>query len=670
MLATACALVSTAVVPRPTNVGAQAQVGAMATVVPAGEAPIAIALDDERSRAFFLAAGDNRITVFDWQAGQVVGAFPAPPHPSALAFRPMGSTLYVTSYSEGEVVALDATTGATRWSALVGPNPYAVAVDHRQNRLYVTNAGEATISVLDASSGQPVATIATGPLPYGVVADPSSGRAYFTTRGDDRAHVLDGTTNKVLSSEPVAWGPVDLAVDPTHGRVFVSGMDADALTVLSLDGEVVGRVPVASLPFAVAASVGGDRVYVTSIGSSTVQEVDPVCGTVPRSFPVGRNPVAAAVDAASRHLFVANADDGTVTLITLPPGGESPCTPSTSSSTTSSSSTTLTTSSSSTTSTTAGSTSTSTTSTSTTSTSTSSSTTTVPGGTPNLVKDPSFEPPGVPAVSSFSSYGPPATRNLGAWTIAGGGVDVVGPDAAVAADGKQFLDLNGNGFGKGVIYQDVATTAGHRYRVSLRMAGNPNGPPVRKTLAVDFADASETFTFDTTGHSNQALGWTEMSFVAPACLGATSRVTLRSLTESSEDRGPNVDLVSVVDTAESSAPATCQSTTTSTTTTTTPTTTPTTTTTTARTATTSTSTTTTTTPTTTTSASTTTTTITTTTTPTTTTPPGIPQPGGRCDPPSGPVSALLYWMATGLGGDGPISAILRRVAAVLCAFGL
>lgn len=88
-------------------------------------------------------------------------------------------------------------------------------------------------------------------------------------------------------------------------------------------------------------------------------------------------------------------------------------------------------------------------------------------------------------------------------------VDLVGPGAAGAAEGRYFIDLNGNSdAGPGAIHQDIATVSGHRYAVTFQLAGNPNDDPAAKTLVVKVGDRSQTFSFNVADHTNDSLGWT------------------------------------------------------------------------------------------------------------------------------------------------------------------
>jgi choice-of-anchor C domain-containing protein len=164
-----------------------------------------------------------------------------------------------------------------------------------------------------------------------------------------------------------------------------------------------------------------------------------------------------------------------------------------------------------------------------------------------LVTSGGFEPPGAATVSSFESLkGPTGAAKLGpGWEIVAGSIDLVGPASGQAAEGVQFVDLNGNDpIGPGTISQVVNTLPGHVYRLSFRMAGNPNGDPVVKTLDASFGTTTQSFSFNITGHTNLNLGWVEQTLDTLSC-ESEQRITLRTTTTG--QRGPNVDAVSVVD---------------------------------------------------------------------------------------------------------------------------
>lgn len=135
--------------------------------------------------------------------------------------------------------------------------------------------------------------------------------------------------------------------------------------------------------------------------------------------------------------------------------------------------------------------------------------TAVPSRSPNaaegasLLRNSGFEDPALPKGWAYQTVTAGKAPGLGAWTIQRGSVDVVAAPGATAATGGQFIDLNGNDTkDAGIITQEVSGTAGHKYRLSFQLAGNPNGDPPLKTLDVSLGDKKQSFSFDTKGHTN------------------------------------------------------------------------------------------------------------------------------------------------------------------------
>jgi choice-of-anchor C domain-containing protein len=130
----------------------------------------------------------------------------------------------------------------------------------------------------------------------------------------------------------------------------------------------------------------------------------------------------------------------------------------------------------------------------------------------------------------------------GGWRVVSGSVDVV--RIGVAADGAQWLDLNGAGAGS--IEQDVPTTPGQQYRLRFSLAANPDpacGPPRVVKLRVVWENAAiRTYSFDTTGHDFDHMGWVRKAFGVTAS-GASAIVRFFSLTQDPPECGPAIDAV-------------------------------------------------------------------------------------------------------------------------------
>ncbi len=162
----------------------------------------------------------------------------------------------------------------------------------------------------------------------------------------------------------------------------------------------------------------------------------------------------------------------------------------------------------------------------------------------NLLRDGSFETTGT--IIDTSTYVTYQDANIGSWLVSHGSVDHVGFEQGTAFDGTHFIDLNGNAGGTpGLLQQLVPTDRTRRYKVAFHLSGNPNGAPAVKQLEVTFGAVRRTFSFDTTGRTNAALGWRREEFVADPDCNTATMLTFRSLTEG--DKGPNIDAVVVTD---------------------------------------------------------------------------------------------------------------------------
>src|SRR5215470_1726853 len=116
----------------------------------------------------------------------------------------------------------------------------------------------------------------------------------------------------------------------------------------------------------------------------------------------------------------------------------------------------------------------------------------------NVVVNGSFETFGTNIIGWNSTEG---------WTWAGA--------TTTAADGQAFVFLSGN------LYQDLPTVPGQVYRLRYAVAGNPayQGPTPLQTFWA--GNLVATTVFDTTGHSNENLGWIYITNNVLATAGTT-----------------------------------------------------------------------------------------------------------------------------------------------------
>lgn len=155
----------------------------------------------------------------------------------------------------------------------------------------------------------------------------------------------------------------------------------------------------------------------------------------------------------------------------------------------------------------------------------------------SIVTNGSFESPGSFA-GSFKTYNAGSTAITG-WTVGSGSVDLIN-SYWQAADGSYSLDMSGGSAGS--IWQTISgLLTGKSYILSFALAGNPDRAGV-KSLTAEVSGTSGTYTFDSTGKSRSAMGWTTetLGFTASG-----NSATLRFTSNTNNAYGPALDNVSV-----------------------------------------------------------------------------------------------------------------------------
>lgn len=156
----------------------------------------------------------------------------------------------------------------------------------------------------------------------------------------------------------------------------------------------------------------------------------------------------------------------------------------------------------------------------------------------NLVSNGGFELPLL--LNAYVTY--PIGSAINGWTIESGTADLVRASYWDPFSGVQSLDLSGTS--AGTIYQDVPTVPGQSYYLDFAQAGNNGGAPIIKTNQVWWNGALlDTVAFNTTGHSANAMGWTNREYVVMAT-NSTTRLRFVSLANGSS--GPALDEISLL----------------------------------------------------------------------------------------------------------------------------
>lgn len=311
--------------------------------------PCAVAVDDHTQRVFVLSSGTlnsgaaqpaaGEVTVLDAATGAILRAVSLGVDLQALLVDEAHSRVFVadcgpsahdesgSATAPGKIYVLDSATGSMLQTVEVGYDPQVLALHPVTHRLFVANAQDDTVTVLEAASGQVERTVQAGfdAQAFGVVPEPPCMfLVNYSSTGS--VTILDALTGEILREVPVGQTPCAAVVDTTANQVLVAKNFAKRITVLDArTGDTLYTIPLAHAPQEIVLFARGRRAFVLQPGPSAT----PVPGVVTilhknaldryevtdAATTVGIWPRAMLFDERTRCLYVANAYEGTLSIL-------------------------------------------------------------------------------------------------------------------------------------------------------------------------------------------------------------------------------------------------------------------------------------------------------------------------------------------------------------------
>jgi len=300
-----------------------------------GLVPNWIAVDHATGYLYVTNRDSGTVSVIN-SAHYVVGTIPVGSLPFGIAYNPNTHKLYVANFGSSSVSVIDTNTLSVIKTISLYPyrEPSHVAINALTNRIYVTLHGDGRLAVIRGDTDTLVDTVETGAGAFGVAVYPTRNRIYVSNRDVLNISVIDGATNTKLWDETIDLGnpatvpygsPYVLAINNLLGRLYVTyASDApnfanpDRLAVydISHSHNLVALAGIGPLSEGLAINEMAARVYVTSGGSDTLTIVDAYTNLPVLSFATGRRPLGVAANPSAGRIYVANRDDGTISIFT------------------------------------------------------------------------------------------------------------------------------------------------------------------------------------------------------------------------------------------------------------------------------------------------------------------------------------------------------------------
>jgi YVTN family beta-propeller protein len=309
----------------------------------AASASSATAITPDGRRVFVVNPDSGSVSAVSTETDAKTAEVPVGREPHSLALGPEGRRVYVASQGSATLTVLDAASLAPLATIPVGAEPYGVVVDPRGHLVYVASSALAAVEVVDARLGQVVGRIPVGPKPKGLAVSADAARLYVTHFLSGEVSVIDLGRRTVVEVVPTG---VDsnmaqkIALHPANGRAYLPHIrsnvvnrallfDTTVFPVVSVIDLGSGRalsaerldLPTAdrplNLPFDLAFSPDGQRLYVVHLGSGDLSAIDLASGRGIAHVEVGDGPRGIVLTRDGRKAYVANSLSEDVSVIDL-----------------------------------------------------------------------------------------------------------------------------------------------------------------------------------------------------------------------------------------------------------------------------------------------------------------------------------------------------------------
>lgn len=182
------------------------------------------------------------------------------------------------------------------------------SLDAQNARLYVGNSVADTITVIDLNSLKVVGELKAGPHVHGMAVQADGTRLFTTSELDKTLRILDPATGKVLNQVALTGRPNQCAVTPDGKYVAVPIRDGDSVDIVDVAKAKVVKVLPVKAPHN-AFNAGSDRyLFVSSMGSETINTIDLERMDYAATTPVGGVPRPYVVSHDGRLMYVALSD--------------------------------------------------------------------------------------------------------------------------------------------------------------------------------------------------------------------------------------------------------------------------------------------------------------------------------------------------------------------------
>ncbi|PRY24127.1 YVTN family beta-propeller protein [Spirosoma oryzae] len=208
----------------------------------------------------------------------------------------------------------------------LGDLPLTTVVSPNGKRLAVTNNGQSTqsLQLIDIAGETVLSETVIGKSWVGLCFTPDGKRLLASGGNDNRVLIYDVSGDKLVKTDSVVLGKpwpnrisvAGLATDRTGQTLYAVTKDDSSLYVCDLGTrQVRERIKLPAEAYTCRLSPVSDEVYITVWGADKVIVYDPKTRKLTHEITTGSHPNDLVFSRNGKYLYVANANDNTVTVI-------------------------------------------------------------------------------------------------------------------------------------------------------------------------------------------------------------------------------------------------------------------------------------------------------------------------------------------------------------------
>ncbi|MBC6492062.1 beta-propeller fold lactonase family protein [Flavihumibacter stibioxidans] len=211
----------------------------------------------------------------------------------------------------------------------LGDLPLNLVISHNKKFLAVTNNGQSTqtIDLVELSSGKRTDSIIIGKSFYGLAFSKDDRFIYASGGNDNRINKYEITHKKLKLVDSLVIGkpwpnkisPTGIELEETKlNKLFVVTKEDSSLYVFDLTSKkILNKVSLGAEAYACRISKDLKTLYISAWGRGKVLLYDIAAKSIRAEIPVGSNPNELHLSKDGRWLYVANANDNSVSVISV-----------------------------------------------------------------------------------------------------------------------------------------------------------------------------------------------------------------------------------------------------------------------------------------------------------------------------------------------------------------